>query len=62
MSAAIHTIFAVSDNRAGDDHDATATGRLVEMPTGETIITIRVTAENGTTHQDYTVTVHRASS
>ena len=29
---------------------------------GQTVVTIRVAAENGTTHQAYTATVHRASS
>ena len=54
--------FTVTDNRAGDDHDATATGRLVELPAGvDTIVTVRVIAENGS-HQNYVITIHRASS
>ena len=39
--------FTVSDNHSNDDNDATATGRLVELPTGNTIVTVRATAEDG---------------
>ena len=54
--------IARTNNRTGDDHYPTATGRHIELPAGvDTVITIRVTAENGATHQDYTVTVHRPS-
>ncbi|MCY4572352.1 MAG: cadherin-like beta sandwich domain-containing protein [Gemmatimonadetes bacterium] len=41
------------------DADATADGHQVALSVGSNVITVRVTAEDGTTQQDYTVSVTR---
>ena len=51
-----------SDGNAIDDADTTEDGFQVALAVGANAITVRVTAENGTTTQDYTVTVTRAEA
>ena len=49
-----------SDGNTLDDADTTEDGFQVALAVGANAITVRVTAENGTAAQDYTVTVTRA--
>ena len=44
------------------DADGNAAGHQVTLPVGDTAISVKVTAEDGTTTQTYTVTVTRAKS
>ena len=44
-----------------DDEDTNAAGHQVELDVGDTVFKVKVTAEDGTTTQNYTVTVTRAA-
>ena len=44
-----------------DDEDTNAAGHQVELDVGDTVFKVKVTAEDGTTTQTYTVTVTRAA-
>ena len=51
-----------SDGNAIDDADTMEDGHQVPLDVGANVITVRVTAEDGTTTETYTVTVTRAAA
>ena len=54
--------FLNSNNMALTDADTTADGHQVDLAVGETAIKVRVTAEDDTTTETYTITVRRAAA